>query len=120
MREGLAAFGRDVMGPVFTDGWKEGGSAGDVDVDVLRVFVVAKEGLCVLPTIETCDFSELGLNYVVQRLALSVAVDSTLDMSRLDLSTVENNRAGFIDKRLPVLECTTVIGQKIFGLTWAM
>lgn len=35
MGEGLAAFGRDMMGPVFADRWEEGGPAGDVDVDVL-------------------------------------------------------------------------------------
>ena len=51
MGEGLAAFGRDMMGPVFTDRWEEGGPAGDVDVDILGVFVVAEEGLSVFPAV---------------------------------------------------------------------
>jgi hypothetical protein len=108
--EGFAAFGRDVMGPVFADRWEEGWPARDVDVDVLRVFVVAKEGLGVLPAVETCNISKLGLYHVVQGFTLSVTVDSTLDMSRLDLSTVKDNCAGFIDEGLPVLDCDTMIG----------
>lgn len=117
MGEGLAAFGCDMMGPVFTDRWEEGGPAGDVDVDILRVFVVAEEGLSVFPAVETGNLSELGLNYVVQGFTLSVAVDSTLNMGWLDLSTMKYNCASFINVGLLVLERYLRTESEILGLT---
>lgn len=63
-----------------------------------------------LPTIEACNLSKLGLNYVVQGFALSIAVDGTLNMGRLDLATVKNNCTSLINVGLLVSERNTTIG----------
>lgn len=80
-----------------------------MDVDVLGVFVVSEEWLGVFPAVEACDFSERGLDDVVQGFALSVAVDGALDVGWLDLSTMEDNSTGFIDERLPMSANNVII-----------
>jgi hypothetical protein len=71
-----------------------------VDIDILRVFIVAEKCLSVLPAVKTSNLSELCVGDIGQRFALSVTVDSTLNVGGLDLAAVKNNGAGLVDKRL--------------------
>lgn len=64
--EGLAALGRNVIRPVRSVLREDRWPAGDVDVDVLRVLVVSKECLSVLPAVKACDLSELGFRNISQ------------------------------------------------------
>lgn len=109
MGKGFAAVGRDVVGPLIRVFGEDGWPAGHVDVDVLGVFVVSEEWLSVFPAVEACDFSKRGLDDVVQRLALAVAVDGALDVGGLDLSTVEDNGTGFVDEGLPMSANNVII-----------
>jgi hypothetical protein len=66
MGEGLAALRRDVIRPFRSVLREDRWPAGYVDVDVLRVLVVSKECLSVLPAVKACDLSELGFRNISQ------------------------------------------------------
>jgi hypothetical protein len=118
VREGLATFGSDVVWPLGDVLGEDRRPAGDVDIDVLGVFVVAEKCLSMLPTVKTSNPSELRVGDIGQRFALSVAVDSTLNVGRLDLATVKNNSAGLVNERLIPLAHRNV--QSVAQLTCAM
>jgi hypothetical protein len=106
--ECFAAVGRDVVGPVVVVLGEDGWPAGNVDVDVLGVFVVSEESLRVFPAIEARYLAELGGVHVVQGFTLAIAVDGALNVGWLDLATVEDDRAGFVDIRLSNVKSTLV------------
>jgi hypothetical protein len=100
VRESLAAFGCDMVGPLGDVLGEDGWPAGDMDVNILGVLVVAQECLSVLPAVKARNLSKLGVGNVGQRLALSVTVDGTFNVSGLDLTAVQNDGAGFINEGL--------------------
>lgn len=100
VREGLAAFGSDMVWPLGDVLGEDRRPAGDVDIDILGVFIVAEKRLGVLPAVKTSNPAEFRVGDIGQRLTLSVTVDSTLNMSGLDLAAVKNNSAGLVDEGL--------------------
>jgi hypothetical protein len=66
MGEGFTALRRDVIRPFRSILRENRWPTGDVDVDVLRVLVVSKECLSVLPAVKACDLSELGFRNISQ------------------------------------------------------
>lgn len=95
MSETLTGFASDVVGP-FRVLWNrpDQGPTGNVDVDVLRVLVVSKEGLRVLPAVETADTTEWCWDDGLEGLALSIAPVRTLDVCGLYLAAVVDDGAG--------------------------
>lgn len=83
--------------------WPDWRPAGNMHVDVLLVFVVAKEGLSVFPTVKAsnADVGKLGARHDgLETLALAVAVVGALDVGWLDLAAVMNDDALLVDERL--------------------
>lgn len=72
--------------------------AGDVDVGVLPVGVVAKEELGVLPAVEARYFAKGGLCRGGKTFGLSVAIVCTLDVRGLDLAAMEDDSSGGINE----------------------
>ena len=64
-----------------------------MDLDPLRVFVVAEEGLQVLPAVQAPNFTEWGRHHARQRLRLPFAPDRSLDVCRLNFPSVEYDLA---------------------------
>lgn len=100
VREGLAAFGSDMVRPLGDVLGEDRRPAGDVDIDILGVFIVAEKCLGVLPAVKTSNPAEFRVGDIGQRLALSVTIDSTLNVGGLDLATVKNNSASLVNERL--------------------
>ena len=68
--------------------------AGDVDVDALRILVVAQEWLQMLLTIQAADLAKCRGGYTGERLCLTIALDRPFHVGWLDLAAVEDYRAG--------------------------
>jgi hypothetical protein len=66
MGESFTALRRNVIRPFRSMLRKNRWPARDVDVDILRVLVVSKECLSVLPAVKACDLSELRFRNIIQ------------------------------------------------------
>lgn len=110
LREAHAHLVRDVVRPVgLPDAVlvrrvrPEDGPAGDVQIDVLLVLVVAQERLRVLPAVEATDLDrrvERAGRDGLKGLALAVAPVGALDVGRLDLASVVHDDAVLVDEGL--------------------
>lgn len=74
--------------------------AGDVEINVLRVLIVAQEGLRVFPAIEATDVADGSGDDGLEGFGLAVTPVSALDVSGLDLTAMVDDCTGVIDEGL--------------------
>lgn len=96
MRERFAAFRRDMVWPLWNILREDGRPTRDMNVNILGILVVPQQCLRVLPAVESCDLAKLGVDDILQRFALAIAINGTLNVSWLDLTAVIDNCASLI------------------------
>lgn len=79
---------------------EDAGPAGAVNVNALRVLVVAQQRLRVLPAVDAADSAPRAVHHSLERLALAVAPVGALDVRRLDLAAVVDDVAVLVDEGL--------------------
>lgn len=72
--------------------------ASDMDIDVLRVFIVPQQGLCMLPAVQASDIAERALHHSLEGLGLAFTPNTALDMCWLDLSAMMHNITIFVNE----------------------
>lgn len=66
MREGLAAFGRNMVRPLWDILLEDGRPAGDMNINILGILVVPQQCLRVLPAVESCYLAKLGVDDILK------------------------------------------------------
>lgn len=70
----------------------------NVNVDVLGILVVPQKRLGMLPAVQASDLSELRVDNALEGVSLAVTPVSPLHMSGLDLATVVDNGASWVNE----------------------
>lgn len=71
-----------------------------MNIGILRIRVVAKQGLRVLPAIQTRNFTKWSGNCGDEAVRLAIIIVCAFDMSWLDFATMMDDSTGWVNERL--------------------